>query len=272
MSNFNPHLETESIYEAAADCRQRSLIDQDSLLSPGEALWTTNNLDELDLKFVQNPDEGGANFQDKLSSQLAGASPSSIRLMAELLWLLTLFQSNIRASTKRQLISEVWALSGEQLPSSTPYLSDEVLGGIGSAGTAYNTQRWRELAFLITTLRTLRAHSSDEQRAILSDGQKFIEWLDGQEGANNRQLTNILPHLLFPDQFERISSRADKEAILTGFTGENRSVLRKRSIPPIRTQPCWTFVADLRPRVGRPLTFMQMTSKYAGDLQPINRC
>lgn len=261
MSKFNPHHQTARLYEAADACRQRSLLNQESLFSPGEALWTEANLDELDEKFVQNPDEGGANFLDKLRSQLAGATPASIRLMAELLWLLIIFPSNIGPAKKRETVTETWSWSGETLPSPDPYLLDEVLDGIGSAGTAFNTHRWRELVFLITSLRALRALSPDRQNEVLNNGQKFVEWLNGQEGANNRQLLNILPHLLFPDEFERISSRADKEAILAHFTDEARKVWKKRSVPAL-DRALLDLREDLESQSGSPIDF------YADDLKP----
>ncbi|MCJ1962076.1 MrcB family domain-containing protein [Novosphingobium mangrovi (ex Hu et al. 2023)] len=260
MSKFNPHHETARLYEAADACRQRSLIKEESLFSPGEALWTVENLDELDEKFVQNPDEGGANFLDKLRTQLVGATPSALRLMAELLWLLSLFPSNIGAPKKRENVTEVWSWSGNALSATEPYLADNVLGGIGSAGTAYNTHRWRELVFLITSLRMIRALPSDRQRNILEDGQKFVEWLDEQEGANNRQLLNILPHLFFPDEFERISSRGDKEAILASFTDEDRRHWRKRSVPEL-DRALFDLRRDLEDAKGAPVDY------YLDDLK-----
>lgn len=261
MSKYNPYPETARLYEASDACRQRSLLNGESLFSPGESLWSKENLDELDEKFVRNPDESGANFLDKLRSQLAGATPSSIRLMAELLWLLILFPSNIGSAKKRETVTEIWSWTGDGLPSSEPYLSDDVLGGIGSAGTAYNTHRWRELVFLITSLRSLRALSADEQSDILNDGQKFVGWLSEQDGANNRQLLNILPHLLFPDEFERISSRADKEAILANFTDEERRVWKKRTVPAM-DRALLDLRGKLEDQSGSPIDF------YSDELKP----
>lgn len=262
MSKFNPHHQTERLYEAARRWADQSLIEESSLFNPTEEIWTAENLDELDRKFVQNPDEGGANFLAKLRAQLAGASASSVRMMAELMWGLNLFPSNIGPTKKRATVIEIWSWSGETLSPSNPLLADEVLGGIGSAGTAYNTHKWREVAFLITSLRALRALEPSEQRDIFTDGQKFVEWLDQQPGANNRQLLNILPHLLFPDEFERISSRADKEAILAVFTDEDRSVWKRRGVPALDRA-----LLELRGRLeaerGSPIDF------YSNDLKPL---
>jgi MoxR-like ATPase len=262
MSTFNPHRQTQRLYEAASAWREQSLVAGNSLFSPGEAVWTAEYLDELDQKFVQNPDEGGENFIDKLRSQLNGANNASIRLMAELLWAVNLFPSTIGPAKKRDTVTEVWSWSGETLSPSSSLLADEILVGIGSAGTAYNTHKWRELVFLITSLRALRAMDAEAQRATLTDGQQFVNWLNDQPGANNRQLLNILPHLLFPDEFERISSRADKESILASFTAETKSAWRKRSVPEL-DRALLQLRGRLEAEKGEPIDF------YLDNLKPL---
>ena len=55
------------------------------------------------------------------------------------------------------------------------------------------------------------------------------EWLSGLHDARNRQLCHILPHLLFPDLFERISTVLDKWRILAAYTRDPEKVWRKRT-------------------------------------------
>ena len=141
--------------------------------------------------------------------------------MAEFLWLLLLFPSNIGAASKRDTVREVWSWSGDDLLAEHPLLSDPVLGGLGSAGTAYNTLRW------------LEALETAERDRILADGWAFLDWLTARPGAMNRQLTHILPHLLFPDLFERISSLGDKLSILGAMTQEAKAVWRKRPLADV---------------------------------------
>lgn len=230
MSRYNPNYETGALYDAVVAWSDRCLLTAGSLLGSSSKLWSKEYLDELYKRFVQNPDEGDGDFQNKLRTQLADATPEAIQLMAEILWLVLLFPSNIGPAKKRQSIAEIWSWSGAPLDLNVQYLADEVLGGIGSAGTAYNTQRWREIAFFIEILRALRALSESEQRDILTDAVRFVAWLEQQPGAGNRQLLNILPHLLFPDAYERISSRADKVSILEHFSdGSSKAELKKRT-------------------------------------------
>jgi 5-methylcytosine-specific restriction enzyme B len=58
-----------------------------------------------------------------------------------MLWSLLLFPSNIKASTKRRQIREIWGLSGNNLPEDHELLADTVLVGIGSGGPGFNVIR-----------------------------------------------------------------------------------------------------------------------------------
>jgi 5-methylcytosine-specific restriction enzyme B len=227
MSRYQPNRDPTPILEAAADWSKRCLICDGSVLSDNEDLWTPRNLDELDRAFVQNFDAGEGNFLEKLQKQLNSTPPPSRRLMAEALWFLMLFQSNITAERQVTNIRSVWEWSREEFDAGHPLLSDAVLGGLGSAGAAHNTQRWRELSFLITLTRAFKGKPPEERAALLSDTWRFAEWLDSYPDARHRQFRHICLHLLFPDQFERISSSADKRRILGGFTGERERDLRR---------------------------------------------
>lgn len=230
MSKFNPDRDVEPIYQAASQWLTRCLLEDASVFFDERNLWTSSVLDELDEHFVRNLDEGEGDFLSKLRAQLSRGSDACRQLMAECLWLMMLFPSNTGPVKKRENVCEVWSWSGETLDEKHALLSDQVLSGIGSAGIAYNTDRWRELVFLIDALREFKAHSTADRRVILQDSWSFIEWLSGLPKAQNRQLVHILPHLLFPESFERISFGRDKLQILVGFSGKTEKELRKLSI------------------------------------------
>lgn len=128
---------------------------------------------------------------------------------------------------KRENVREIWSWSGGDLSATHPLLEDAVLLGIGSAGTAYNTHRWRELVFLIGAMRDFKARDASDRELIASDPWGFSSWLSGLPDARHRQLIHILPHLLFPDTFERISSEGDKRRILAGFGDTPEKEIRK---------------------------------------------
>lgn len=229
MSRYNPHHHVSPIYDGAASWKDRCLQADASIFSNGQSLWTSSLLDELDQHFVKNLDAGEGDFLSKLKAQLSAGSSECRQLMAESLWLLLLFPSNIGAAKKRENVRQVWSWSGNDLDESHPLLDDTVLKGIGSAGPAYNTHRWRELVFLIGATRDLRRREPAGREEILRDPWAFSGWLSNLPEARHRQLIHILPHLLFPDTFERISSEGDKRLILAGFGDTTEKEIKKWS-------------------------------------------
>jgi 5-methylcytosine-specific restriction protein B len=178
MSKHHPNRDPVPILEAAAGWAARCLAEDGSVLAEGESLWTLEYLDQLDRAFVQNLEEGEGSFLEKLQKQLISATPPARRLMAEALWALMLFQSNIGAERKRAIIQAVWSWSGEEVNLASPMLADAVLQGLGSAGTAYSTQRWRELSFMITGVRAFKRKTATERRALLDvNGGGILERL-----------------------------------------------------------------------------------------------
>lgn len=227
MARFNPFLNSEPVYVAAGTWRELCLFNDGSVLRPGLGLWTLNLADELDRRFVKNLDEGEGAFLEKLRGQLAEGSSDCRQLMAEVLWILMLFQSNVGADKKRENVREIWSWSGEELQDDQALLTDDILGGLASTGAGFNTHRWREIAFLIGAVRDLKARSPGDREEILSQEWSFAEWLFKLDGAKNRQLPHILTHLLFPDAFERISSPGEKRAILIAFENIPKKELKK---------------------------------------------
>ena len=267
MSRFNPHRTIKGVYGAAAQWRANCLETDGSVLADERSLWTPTLLDELDRRFVKNLDEGKGDFWEKLQAQLLPGSPACKQLMAEQLWILMLFQSNITEAYKRDRIHQVWSWSGEELPDELPHLSDAVLHGIGSPGTAYNTARWRELVCLIASIRDFKRRGPNERAEIVADPWAFAGWLDGIPEARNRQLRHILAHLLYPDTFERISTERDKKQILATL----------REIPEKEVRK-WDLIAmdralfDLRKRLeneqGADVDFYQEEFRNVWSARP----
>ena len=227
MATFNPHHETTALYAEIERFKDACLLCNGSILSPNAVLWTSENLAELHQHFVENIDEGSGSYYDKLQQQISTAVPDARKLMAELHWFLLLFSSNTKAETKEQGIRKIWSWSGESLADAVPALSSTVLGGIGHTGTAYNTHRWRELSFLIGTLQTWKALTPKRRQELLDEPRDFANFLDAVDGVEGRQLRHILPHLLFPESFERISVPSHKRGILEGFGRATREDAKK---------------------------------------------
>lgn len=217
MSRFNPKRSITPLLSAAEVWIQRSLIGEQSLFTE-KPLWALNQLEEVRAAFTDNPDAGDASFIEKLQGQMGAASAEAKCLMAELLWVLMLFQSNIGPSKKRESIGRVWGWSGSDLDMSNPLLSDEVLMGVGSPGTAYNTMRWRELNYLIGLAIDLATRSREERQLILLDRDRFEAWIEHAPQEGYRQFRHLFRYLAFPDQNERITLGRDRRMILEAFT------------------------------------------------------
>jgi len=218
MSRFNPHHDLLPIFNAASLWRQSALESMGSVLGQG-SIWTDENISSLKILFVDNPDEGEGTFLSKLERQIASAPATVKQLAAEMTWVMLLCPSNLSARNKRETVREIWSWSGSALVEDSPLLSDEVLAGIGSAGTAFNTQRWRELRFFIGFMQAFRALDIARRTELLTDGWLFAEWIGGISDADSRQLRHMLLYLLFPDQFERIFGRTDRRKLLVALSG-----------------------------------------------------
>ena len=81
------------------------------------------------------------------------------------MWAMLLCPSNTSAARKREIINAIWRWSDEApLSAMTPYLSDDVLAGIGSGGPGYNNHRWRELVFIIKFVGMFKAEPLESAR------------------------------------------------------------------------------------------------------------
>ena len=183
------------------------------------------SLNEVDLKVFETHFTPGSSFDffETLEKQISGVSPNFKKLTAEILWVIFLFQvpKEFRQQSKRRRIQEIWSWSGESLNMNQPLLNDETLYGIGKAGTAYNTHRWRELVLLIKAIRDFKGRDESDRNNILSGPWNFSSWLESVESEPQRPTVHILCHLLFPDHFERVTSLNHKEHILSSFDEED---------------------------------------------------
>lgn len=192
------------------------LIENCSVFSDA-SLWTARLVDEVYHAFVEHPDFGEDDFITKLKGQIRPASSAAQQLMAEMLWVLLLFPSNMKASSKRKQISEMWAISGQQLSDDHPMMTDSTLAGIGSGGPAYFIKHPNELEFLIELTRNLKAKEAAERRTIFADYDAFIDWIGSVTRKGSRQFRHMLRFFAFPDRVERMSSNKDRRTILEAF-------------------------------------------------------
>jgi len=169
LSRFNPHRDTQELFDVISTWRDSCLLNNGSLLSSGN-IWNKENVQQLVEFFVNNPNEDRLDFIEKLNYQLAPSRLDANRLAAEILYVLFLCPSNTYATRKREVVRTVWSWSGISLDEAHPLLSDAVLAGVGSGGTGFNTNRWRELRFAILFLEAFFELDQQARSDLLEDG------------------------------------------------------------------------------------------------------
>ncbi len=225
MGRFVPDRDISPILDAADQWIKSCLVADGSILTDTR-LWDADTVQAVHEAFVGNPDDSDDDFMTKLRGQMGRAGTSAQLLMAEMLWALLLFPSNIKANTKRKHIQETFGLSGQLPKADHALLRDDVLKGIGSGGTGYNNYRYWELVFLIDVARDLKSRPLEARQAILSNYDAFMDWIEAVPQPGNRQFRHMLRFFAFPDLVERMSSNGDRWRVLIGYQKAPASVVR----------------------------------------------
>lgn len=203
---------TAPTYAAARLFVERALRSDDSLFTPGTAIWSLTNIDDLHKRFVEQPDTSSDSFEIKLRRQLTSAPAETIQLAAELLVVHFLIASNIGGETKRRLINEVlsWSPVRVQIPSD---ISAGLDHGLVDTGVAFNTYRPNQLWFLVDFGKAWKSAEAEERNEMLSDPWAFkrFVWAIPLTAAYTQR--EALLHLVFPEAFEPITSREWKALI-----------------------------------------------------------
>lgn len=219
MSRYNPHFSNaDRVFEAAQTFKERCLFEGTSLLSGHRDIWAPANFDILISSYVDQPNAGKGTFYEKLAGQLAGAGKQTTALMAELFWLVELPTNNLAPGYKRDRVEFIWKIDAlDDFPSQSPFLTTDVLSGLGSGGPGYNLYLWMEVLFAVSAFANLASKGVDERRAVFEDAWTFAGWLNSIPQAKGRQLYHALCHVFFPDQFERIFSESQKNVVVREF-------------------------------------------------------
>ena len=265
MARYNPDHNATPIFEAAEEWRQKCLLADGSVLFPGQGIWGLPNIEQIRSAFVGNPQSGPETFLEKLRRQLTGRPDAVLQLAGELMWVALLFPSKIGAEKKRETVEEILSWRAVTSSPDSRFLTDDALGGLGSAGTAYNTLRDREFAYLIELVFKLKILPAPERSSILSDPWKFAEFLASVPGAK-RQTAHIIEHLLFPDTFERISSGRDKREVIVAFGKESAAVVKQLDRQALDRRLAEIREEIKRARGGRDFDFYE--HEYAQKWRP----
>ena len=219
----------ENVYAAAATWVERALKADDSLFTPGQAIWTRANLGELRRRFLDQPDVSGDDFYAKLERQLAGTRPEVYQLMAEVVFVHFLIiwpegSGGMRGDTKARNINRIleWSRDPVTIPAS---LVAALERGIARPGQFFlSAGRPEQLGFLIELTERLKEQRADERNDSLNYPWKFKLFAERMNYRSDlmtnranraRAQRYAIYHLLFPDTFEGIIS-ADHKTYIAG--------------------------------------------------------
>jgi len=218
----------ENMYAAAELWVERALRADDSLFTPGTAIWTGENLQNLRDRFLDRPDISGDDFYVKLNRQLDGGLAKRYQLMGEVLFVyfLIVHRSATRGDTKLSRINRVLGWSPE--PVSIPAnLVTALSPGIAHPGQFFlSSGRPEQLGFIIEIAEQFKALSVSKRDELLNNPWQFKSYTENldyrsvtmiEAATKSRSQRYAIYHLLFPDTFEGIVSADHKTYIAGAF-------------------------------------------------------
>ena len=218
----------ETVYAAAAAWVDRGLRRDDSLFTPGVAIWADRWLEELHKGFLERPDESaGRSFLDKLERQLDGAPREAYQLMAEVLYVHLLIVHTTDSARERKLLESVLGWS-QQPVSIPPERAAGLVPGIADPGQAFHSYRPYQVGLIIEFVGQWKQLQPDDREHLLQNPWAFKDFLMGlklgsallRERQNRPRIQrHALLHLVHPDTFESVVSEDHKVKIATAFEG-----------------------------------------------------
>ena len=216
----------EKVYQAAQVWAERALLADDSLFTPGKAIWSPRWLGGLHERFLDHPDESKDSFLEKLQRQLADSPPEVYQLMGEALYFYFLIVITKNSADEQRVIDTVlgWSPTSVTIPAG---LVASLTPGIVNPGTAFHTYRPYQVGFLIEFVEQWKEREPGECQSLLDDPWAFKDFLTAmhhqspmlRDNQNKRRIQRqALLHLLFPDTFEAIVAEDHKILIAKKFS------------------------------------------------------
>ncbi len=219
----------ERVYEAADAWVDRALRADDSLFTPGEAIWSSRWLGEVHRRFLDQPDESKDSFLVKLERQLEGSPPEVYQLMGEAMYVSYLIASKnaIGGRKKKQNIDQVlgWSPSPVPIPNG---LVDGLTPGIAHPGQFFMRYFPIHAGYVIEVADQWKEQKTDRRLLDQNDPEapwEFKSFVHGVKWSGvlrsnfNSPIAQqeALLHLVHPDTFEAIVVVDHKERIARAF-------------------------------------------------------
>lgn len=204
------------LYDVANRFITAALKNDDSMFTPGKAVWAPEPIEEIYQRYVVGIDESDRPFDVKLREQLDGASDVTIQLAAEVLFLALVIPTDMGGEAKRSLLDVALSMMTDRV--AIPEELDSMLDrpAIARIGTGH-IHRYFQTAYLIELVRHWKPLDGDEQARLLSDPWLFKEFETSVEVPKAAVLRNGILHLIFPDSFEPMTADNHKRLIANHY-------------------------------------------------------
>lgn len=227
---MKPHWTKQEVYDYFDAFLQTSILGNDSYLTDNPGIFTVTNLDACVVAFVDNPDEGDRNFDEKSKDQFSKYPKEVQEVFAHFIWLWGLSTSDMRSWGKRSAV--------------TRFIGDDyndklrdiyVDGGIGSAGQRHKLNKPFEIAYLLLLFRDVKRNLEANNLIDIASIKNYVLTLCKELYYNNKTTTattdeklrvagnsflamhHILLHLCDPEKYEAIAAQKHKNAIIETF-------------------------------------------------------
>ena len=196
----------ESAYEATRAWVDRGLRSDDSLFTPGVAIWSRDLLGELHSRFLNQPDESSRHFLEKLKDQLEASPAEVYQLMAEVLYVHYLLLDPNEQAVQTVL---AWSSDPAEFPAGLVDGLKVLFINIGVARTNIPFQ----LGTLIESVEQWKQLDPGERDSLLGDPWAFEDFLFSRHYSSQLLVNNqntgalerhLLLHIVFQNTFERI--------------------------------------------------------------------
>ncbi len=210
--------EEAGIYAAAQQWVDSALRNDGSLFTPGKPVWSSQTIEEF-LERVDTESVGQGTFIGRYEQSLVRASPNTIQLAAELLYVHFLINDATSGSVKRDQIMKVlgWARRDAPLPERLDKALDS---GICNPGPDFGIRRHVHLRLIARLAEWLKDQTEDQRVVILDDSWKFKQSVMVLTNSQSYIQAAALLHLVDPDTFERVLPRKQKELIAEAFVDQ----------------------------------------------------
>lgn len=218
----------EDVYTYYKQFLQDFILNRNSILTSDVDILTDETIQNCITNYIENFKEGGETFDEKIKEQFKDADSSTRLVFAHAEWLWAFAVEDITKRTKKEITKFITQKEDSLLNEIYP-------DGFGNAGTYHKSNKYWEINFVLLIIRFLKdkdgLHNVDDVNQWVEKiclykkyGQEFNEYpipesLKDNMPQNNLAMCNILTHLAFPDNYERIVSDNHKTEILKYFSG-----------------------------------------------------